>query len=47
VALLGGSEADVLAQAAELMVAPPSARWSSEGREEWIGPPVVKASWDR
>jgi hypothetical protein len=45
--LLGTSEADVLAQAAAFMGAPPSTQWSSEGREEWTGPPVVWASWDR
>ena len=44
--LLGASEADVVAQAAEFMGAPPSTRWSSEGREEWTGPLVVWASWD-
>jgi hypothetical protein len=46
-AILGQSEASVLAGASEIMHGPPAKSWHSQESEGWSGPPSLWAAWDR
>jgi hypothetical protein len=45
--ILGSTDVEVLAHAAEVMGGWPTRRWYSNESPGWMGPPAMWASWDR